>query len=113
MPLAPLPGPTNLFQLVTKQATMAGFMTHLMHQRYPEAHQQRLDWIEQGKLLNREHMLQGIESMPTAFCGLLAGRNFGKTMVALSQAVAQSYSALALIFSGRAIHSCPRSIPFQ
>ncbi|MCC5872327.1 MAG: NADP-dependent oxidoreductase [Gammaproteobacteria bacterium] len=81
---APLPGPSNLFQLVTNQATMTGFMTHLMHERYPEARQQLLDWIEEGKLVNREHMLHGIESVPTAFCDLFAGRNFGKTIVALS-----------------------------
>lgn len=80
---APLPGPSNLFQLVTNQATMSGFMTHLMHDRYPEARQQLLDWVEQGKLVNREHMLHGIESVPTAFCDLFAGRNFGKTIVAL------------------------------
>ncbi len=79
----PLPGPSNLFQLVTNQATMTGFMTHLMHERYPEARQQLLDWIEEGKLVNREHMLYGIESVPTAFCDLFAGRNFGKTIVAL------------------------------
>lgn len=79
----PLPGPSNLFQLVTNQATMTGFMTHLMHERYPEARRQLLDWVEQGKLVNREHMLQGIESVPTAFCDLFAGRNFGKTIVAL------------------------------
>jgi len=29
-------------------------------------------------------MLHGIESVPTAFCDLFAGRNFGKTIVGLS-----------------------------
>lgn len=80
----PLPGPTNLFQLVTNQARMQGFMTHLMHDRYPEARRQLLEWTESGQLSNVEHMLEGIDNVPVAFCDLFGGRNFGKTVVRLS-----------------------------
>jgi NADPH-dependent curcumin reductase CurA len=79
----PIPGPSNLFQLVTNQAHMEGFMTHLSHDRYPEARQQLLDWVEEGRLLNVEYMLEGIENVPVAFCDLFSGRNFGKTVVRL------------------------------
>lgn len=79
----PVPGPSNLFSLVTNQARMEGFMTHLMHDRYPEARAQLLEWVEAGKLTNNEHMLHGIENVPVAFCDLFAGRNFGKTVVSL------------------------------
>ncbi len=79
----PVPGPSNLFSLVTNQARMEGFMTHLMHDRYPEARRQLLDWVEAGELTNVEHMLHGIENVPVAFCDLFAGRNFGKTVVSL------------------------------
>lgn len=77
----PLPGPSNLFQLVTNQAHMEGYMTHLLHDRYPEARRQLLDWVETGQLVNVEYMLEGIENVPIAFCDLFAGRNFGKTLV--------------------------------
>lgn len=80
----PVPGPGNLFQLVTKQARMEGFMTHLNHDRYPEARRQLLDWTESGELTNAEYMLEGIENVGPAFCDLFDGRNFGKTVVKLS-----------------------------
>ncbi len=79
----PVPGPSNLFQLVTKQARIEGFMTHLMHERYPEARAQLLAWARAGRLRNVEYMLEGIESVPIAFCDLFRGRNFGKTVVRL------------------------------
>jgi len=79
----PLPGPANLFQLVTKQARMEGFMTHLQHDRYPEARQQLLDWMAEGRLRSVEDLREGIEQVGPAFCDLFAGRNFGKTVVRL------------------------------
>ena len=80
----PLPGPTNLFQLVTNQAHMEGFMTHLLHNRYPEARRQLLAWVDAGSLINVEYMLDGIDNVARAFCDLFAGRNFGKTIVRLT-----------------------------
>jgi NADPH-dependent curcumin reductase CurA len=62
---------------------MEGFMTHLMHARYPEARRQLLDWSNSGQLRNVEYMLEGIENAPVAFCDLFGGRNFGKTVVRL------------------------------
>jgi hypothetical protein len=80
---APLPGPSNLFQLVTKQARMVGFMTHLQAARYPEGRAALSRWVESGALRVPEYLLQGIESVPRAFCDLFRGANFGKTVVEL------------------------------
>lgn len=80
----PLPGPSNLFQLVTNHARMEGFMTHFNHDRYPEARRQLLAWIAEGKLKSTEYMLDGIENVGIAFCDLFAGRNVGKTIVRLT-----------------------------
>ena len=79
----PLPGPRNLFNLVTNHARMEGFMTHFNHDRYPEARAQLLSWINEGKLRNVEYMLHGIENVGVAFCHLFEGRNLGKTVVRL------------------------------
>lgn len=79
----PARGPTNLFELVTKEATMQGFMTHFREDRYPEARQQLETWLEAGQLKNIEYCLEGIESAGIAFCDLFAGKNFGKTIVRL------------------------------
>ena len=81
--LTPLPGPGNLFKLVTNQARMEGYMTHLLHDRYPQARRQLLDWVEGGQLVSVEYMLHGIDRVGDAFCDLFAGRNFGKTVVEL------------------------------
>ena len=77
------PGPSNLFQLVTKQASMTGFLTHTRADEYPSARAQLAAWLQEGKISAPEYRLEGIESVAQAFCDLFAGRNFGKTIVAL------------------------------
>jgi len=81
---APLPGPSNLFNLVTNQARMEGFMTHLQHDRYPEARSQLLTWVAEKRLRNVEYLLEGIDNVGLAFCHLFEGRNLGKTVVRLA-----------------------------
>ncbi|MEQ8859060.1 MAG: NADP-dependent oxidoreductase [Pseudomonadales bacterium] len=77
------PGPRNLFALVTRQATMSGFLTHTRADEYPAARRQLAQWLETGQLKAPEYRLQGIEQVGPAFCDLFAGRNFGKTIVEL------------------------------
>jgi NADPH-dependent curcumin reductase CurA len=77
-------GPNNLFELVTKEATMQGFLTHLREDRYTEARDQLEQWIAAGQLNSIEYELAGIENTGVAFCDMFAGRNFGKTIVKLS-----------------------------
>jgi NADPH-dependent curcumin reductase CurA len=79
----PPPGPRNLFQLTTKHAHMHGFMTHLQLPRYDEARAAIVQWICEGRIKVPEHRLEGIESVPKAFCDLFRGANFGKTVVVL------------------------------
>ena len=80
---APVPGPDNLFALVTKQARLQGFLTHTQADRYDEVRAQLAQWIERGELQVFEYKLSGIEQTPKAFCDLFRGRNFGKTLVEL------------------------------
>lgn len=80
---AAAPGPRNLFDVVTKQLRIQGFMTHFRHARYPEARQALAELLRSGRLKNPEHRLHGIDAVPQAFCDLFAGRNFGKTIVSL------------------------------
>lgn len=46
-------------------------------------------WLRMGKIKYREQFVQGLETAPEAFLGLLAGRNFGKVVVALGDLAAQ------------------------
>ena len=38
-------------------------------------------WVASGELKYRETIVDGIENMPDAFIGLLAGENIGKMLV--------------------------------
>jgi NADPH-dependent curcumin reductase CurA len=80
---AAAPGPRNLFDVVTKQLRIQGFMTHFRHARYPEARQALAELLRSGRLKSPEYRLHGIDAVPQAFCDLFAGRNFGKTVVSL------------------------------
>ena len=80
----PAPGPSNLFELVTKQATMKGFLCHLEADRYDEARRQLSAWIDSGKIKNVEYMFEGIENTPLAFCQMFRGQNVGKTLVRIA-----------------------------
>jgi NADPH-dependent curcumin reductase CurA len=77
----PIPGPSNLFQLVIKSARLEGFMTHLQVDRYDEARTQLSTWIDEGKLRSVEYLHKGVEKAGLAFCELFEGKNFGKTIV--------------------------------
>ena len=76
-------GPNNLFELITKELSVEGFMTHFRHDRYDEAREQLSEWLRQGVIQSPEHRLEGIENVGKAFADLFAGENFGKTIVAL------------------------------
>jgi NADPH-dependent curcumin reductase CurA len=76
-----VPGPSNLFELVTKQATMKGFMCHFKDQRYEEARQQLAEWLQSGQLKAIEYSFDGIENTARAFCDMFKGKNFGKTVI--------------------------------
>ena len=77
-------GPNNLFEIVAKEGLMQGFMTHMHDDRYEEVREQLQEWVAAGKLKSIEYALEGIENAGIAFCHLYEGRNFGKTVVKIS-----------------------------
>jgi hypothetical protein len=80
----PIPGPSNLFQLVTKTATLQGFMTHMQVDRYEAARDQLAAWVASGQLKNVEYVHEGVEKAGLAFCELFEGKNFGKSIVKIA-----------------------------
>jgi len=69
-------------QILRKRITMRGFIifedfAHL----YPEFATEMSTWIAEGKIHYREEIIDGLESAPQAFVGLLNGENFGKRVI--------------------------------
>ncbi|SDG80673.1 hypothetical protein SAMN04488136_10323 [Vibrio xiamenensis] len=69
-------------QLLIKRIKMQGFIIFDDYgHRYNEFAQDMSQWVAQGKIHYREHVVEGLENAPQAFIGLLEGQNFGKLVV--------------------------------
>jgi NADPH-dependent curcumin reductase CurA len=79
----PETGPRILGRLVAKQAKAEGFLVFQYAHRYKEALPVMAQWFTEGKLKHREYIVEGIESAPWAFIGMLKGANIGKMLVKL------------------------------
>ncbi|POB17032.1 NADP-dependent oxidoreductase [Vibrio vulnificus] len=73
-------------QLLIKRIKMQGFIIFDDYgHRYGEFAADMTQWLTQGKIHYREHLVQGLENAPDAFIGLLEGKNFGKMVVQTNQ----------------------------
>ncbi|MER0370942.1 NADP-dependent oxidoreductase [Vibrio vulnificus] len=73
-------------QLLIKRIKMQGFIIFDDYgHRYGEFAADMTQWVAQGKIHYREHLVQGLENAPDAFIGLLEGKNFGKMVVQTNQ----------------------------
>jgi NADPH-dependent curcumin reductase CurA len=67
--------------IVTKRLTMTGFVVMDFYDHQAEALADLKAWVDSGVLRVREDIIDGLENLPTALIGLLAGDNIGKRMV--------------------------------
>lgn len=80
---APVPGPDNLFQVVTKRLSMRGFIVTDHPDLAPEYVAKAATWITDGSLATPETVVNGIDNAIEAFLGLFRGANVGKMLVRL------------------------------
>lgn len=74
--------PLLMRTLLTKRIRMQGFIIFDDYgHRYPEFAKDMGQWLQQGKVIFREDIVDGLENAPQAFIGLLEGKNFGKLIV--------------------------------
>ncbi|MBV9513257.1 MAG: NADP-dependent oxidoreductase, partial [Mycobacteriaceae bacterium] len=78
------PGPANYVNLLAKSALMQGFNTLEEWGRFDEAFAAIRQWKQDGRLVHREHVLEGVESCVDALNGLFTGANIGKTVVKIA-----------------------------
>jgi NADPH-dependent curcumin reductase CurA len=74
-------GPKNYLSLITQSAKMQGFTMKDYYHRIPEAVKALVQMKEQGQLIFREHIVEGIENFPDAFETLFTGEKHGKLLI--------------------------------
>jgi NADPH-dependent curcumin reductase CurA len=82
---APMPGP-DMFSVLRKRLTLRGFIVWDFAARQADFLRDVGEWVRSGRLKYREDVVEGLENAPSAFLGLLQGKNFGKLLVKVSQA---------------------------
>jgi hypothetical protein len=79
---APPHGPRGVPGLiVTKRLTLTGFIVSDFYAKREAALADLQGWVKSGELKVREDIMDGLESLPQALIGLLAGDNIGKRIV--------------------------------
>jgi NADPH-dependent curcumin reductase CurA len=76
-----LPGPRNMFMVVTKRLRMQGFIVSDHGDRFPAFLGEVGSLVAAGTIRYRETVVDGIERAPEAFIGMLEGANVGKMLV--------------------------------
>jgi NADPH-dependent curcumin reductase CurA len=67
--------------LLTKSATMRGFIVSDFSAKFPAAIKQLAAWLKEGKLTYAETIVYGFDNIPQAFIDLFDGKNAGKMIV--------------------------------
>jgi NADPH-dependent curcumin reductase len=84
----PFDGPDRLpilmRDVLTKSLTIRGFIQREFHAQRPAFYREMAQWIAEGRVKYQEDIVDGLESAPKAFIGMLEGRNFGKLIVQVS-----------------------------
>ncbi len=75
-----LPGFMGL--VLTKSLTVRGFIqSEFVAEMYADFERDASRWIAEGRLKYREDVVHGLDNAPSAFLGMLHGKNFGKLVV--------------------------------
>jgi NADPH-dependent curcumin reductase CurA len=78
--------PNAMAQIMGKSLTLRGFIqTEFAATQMDDFLRDAGQWIADGKLRYREHIVHGLEAAPQALIGLLKGQNFGKTLVQIGE----------------------------
>ncbi len=80
----PRPGPSNLFNMITKRLTMKGLIVRDWLERQGDFQKEVGGYFRTGRLKNKETVVEGIDQAVGAFLGLFEGKNVGKMVVKLA-----------------------------
>jgi NADPH-dependent curcumin reductase CurA len=74
-------GVRGMAGIVSNRVNIRGFIVSDFRPEWPRALADLRSWVETGQLKVREDVIDGLENLPAALVGLLAGENVGKRMV--------------------------------
>lgn len=77
----------NLFNIVSRQIKMEGFLVTRYMERAPEFFEKMSPLLAEKKIKYLEDVTEGIENAPSAFVGMLNGKNIGKAIVKIASVV--------------------------
>ena len=80
----PVKGPSNYLSLLVNRARMEGIVVFDYAPRYKEGAMQLGQWMAEGRLKSREHIVEGLETFPDTLMKLFKGENFGKLVLKVS-----------------------------
>lgn len=83
----PVKGPANYLSLLVNRARMEGIVVFDYAPRYKEAAMQLGQWLQEGKMVSREHVEEGIDDFPEVLAKLFKGENFGKLVLKVGKPV--------------------------
>ena len=81
---APIPGPSNIMNLVIMRARMEGFIVIDYMPRAGEAIADMMGWIQAGQLKYQVDMQEGFDNIPDTLNRLFTGKNIGKQLLKIS-----------------------------
>lgn len=73
--------------LVEKKITMSGFQVQDFAHLMPQYLEQMTQWIDEDRVHYIDTIIDGVYSVPTAFCSMMQGNHTGKTLVRVSDDV--------------------------
>jgi NADPH-dependent curcumin reductase CurA len=74
-------GPSNYLSLIVNRARMEGMLVLDYAPRFAEGIAAMKGYVEEGKLISREDIVDGLEMFPDALLRLFSGQNFGKLVL--------------------------------
>ena len=78
---APIKGPSNYLSLLVNRARMEGIVVFDYAHKYKEAAIEMGGYLAAGKMVSKEHVVDGIDTFPETLMKLFKGENFGKLVL--------------------------------
>jgi NADPH-dependent curcumin reductase CurA len=76
--------PTLMREVLSKRLNIRGFIQIDFKDQQPQFEKEMKAWLKEDRVRYVEDVVEGLESAPDAFIGLLEGKNFGKLVIKVS-----------------------------